>query len=141
MTDLLDLYQLAEREGIGIYWFTMESTESLSIMAQDGSCAVAMDPWSLRTLAEEKTKLARELGHCETGSFYNQSAALDVRQKHENQADRWAIQHLIPSGALEEAIANGCAELWQLADYFGVTEDLMRKAVCLHLYGNMACVY
>ena len=92
-------------------------------------------------MAEEKTKLAHELGHCETGSFYNQSAALDVRQKHENQADRWAIQHLIPSGALEEAIANGCAELWQLADYFGVTEDLMRKAVCLHLDGNMACVY
>lgn len=141
MTDLLDLYQLAEREGIGIYWFTMESTESLSIMAQDGACAVAMDPWRLRTLAEEKTKLAHELGHCETGSFYNQSAALDVRQKHENQADRWAIQHLIPPGALEEAIADGCAELWQLADYFGVTEDLMRKAVCLHLYGNMADVY
>ena len=138
MVDLLDLYRRAGQDGIDIYWFSLDNTESLSIMAPDGSCAVAIDPWYLRSLAEEKTKLAHELGHCETGSFYNQAAALDVRQKHENRADKWAVRQLIPANAIEQAVADGYAELWQLAEHFGVTEDFMKKALCLHVHGNMA---
>ena len=37
-------------------------------------------------------KLAHELGHCCTGSFYNQWATADCRRRHENVADKWAIQ-------------------------------------------------
>jgi hypothetical protein len=138
MNDLVDLYRLAERRGIGVYWYTLDSAESLSVALPDGSSAIAMDPWHLDTLADEKEKLAHELGHCETGSFYSQSAALDVRQKHENRADRWAIQQLIPESALDQAVADGFTELWQLADYFNVTPDFMKKAVCLYTYGNLA---
>lgn len=138
MVDLLSLYRQAERDNIGVYWFTMDSAESLSIQASDGSCAIAMDPWYLHTHAEEKTKLAHEMGHCETGSFYNEGAALDIRQKHENKADKWAIEHVVPENELRIAIMDGCTELWQLAERFGVTIDFIKKAVCLYTYGNMA---
>ena len=138
MVDLLSLYRQAERDNIGVYWFTMDSAESLSIQASDGSCAIAIDPWYLRTQAEEKTKLAHEMGHCETGSFYNEDAALDIRQKHENKADKWAIEHVVPENELRIAIMDGCTELWQLAERFGVTIDFIKKAVCLYTYGNMA---
>ena len=96
MIDLPALYDFAAQHSVGVYWFSLDATESLSYMDADGTCYIAMDPWWLRTLAEEKTKLAHELGHCETGSFYNRYAKLDLRQKHENRADKWAIQHLIP---------------------------------------------
>lgn len=138
MVDLLGLYRQAERDNIGVYWFTMDSAESLSIQAPDGSCAIAMDPWYLHTQAEEKTKLAHEMGHCETGSFYNEDTALDIRQKHENKADKWAIEHVVPENELRIAIMDGCTELWQLAERFGVTIDFIKKAVCLYTYGNMA---
>lgn len=138
MVDLLSLYRQAERDNIGVYWFTMDSAESLSIQASDGSCAIAMDPWYLHTQAEEKTKLAHEMGHCETGSFYNEDAALDIRQKHENKADKWAIEHVVPENELRNAIMDGCTELWQLAESFGVTIEFIKKAVCLYTYGNMA---
>lgn len=75
MTDLLDLYGLAEEHGTEIYWFDLGTAESLSLPLEDGSCAIAMDPWRMPTLADEKVKLAHELGHCETGSFYNRYAA------------------------------------------------------------------
>ena len=39
---------------------------------------------------------------------------------------------------LDEAIADGHTEIWDLAEYFGVTEDFMRKAVCWYTYGNLA---
>ena len=55
------------------------AAQSLSLMDRDGSCAIAMDPWYLHTLAEERVQLAHELGHCEMGVFYNEAAALDLR--------------------------------------------------------------
>ena len=60
MTDLLDLYGLAEEHGTEIYWFDLGTAESLSLPLEDGSCAIAMDPWRMSTLADEKVKLAHD---------------------------------------------------------------------------------
>ena len=138
MIDLPALYDFAAQHSVGVYWFSLDATESLSYMDADGTCYIAMDPWWLRTLAEEKTKLAHELGHCETGSFYNRYAKLDLRQKHENRADKWEIEQFLPLDALEAAAHEGCTEVWDLAERFGVTEDLVRKAICWYKHGNLA---
>ncbi len=128
--DLCSLYKLAEQNKFDVAWFPLQKDCSMAIQMEDGSCAVALDPWKMETLADEATSLGHELGHCETGSFYNPFAALDVRQKHENRADKWAIEKLIPKEALEAAVASGSREPWELAEYFGVTEPFIRKAVC-----------
>ena len=127
MIDLPALYDFAAQHSVGVYWFSLDATESLSYMDADGTCYIAMDPWWLRTLAVEKTKLAHELGHCETGSFYNRYAKLDLRQKHENRADKWAIQHLIPVEELDEAVADGYTDLPSLAEHFCVTVPLCAR--------------
>ena len=116
----------------------MGRAESLSYQDSDGECYIAMDPRHLFTLAEEKVRLAHELGHCETGSFYNRYATCDIREKHEHRADKWAIQELVPADELNKAVASGCTELCNLADYFDVTEDFMRKAICWYKHGNLA---
>lgn len=134
MVDVLDLYDFAESHGTQVYWFDLEIAESLSMPLNDGSCAIAMNPWQLHTLAEEKVKLAHELGHCETGSFYNRFATCDLRQKHEVRANKWAIKKLIPEDELKIAFQRGYCEPWELADYFDVTEDFVVKA--LELYRN-----
>lgn len=138
MTTLLDLYEYAEDQGIDVDWFPMEQATSLSLPLPDGSCAIAINPWKMGTLAQETVCLAHELGHCKTGSFYNRYAALDIRQKHENRADKWAIWQLVPEAALDQAVADGCADLSALAERFGVTEQFMRKAVCWYIHGNLA---
>lgn len=133
----LDLYAYAERRIIDVDWIPMRRATSLSVPLGD-RYAIALDPWKLGSLAQETVCLAHELGHCETGSFYNQYAALDVRQRHENRADKWAIQHLIPVEELDEAVAEGCEDIPALSEHFCVTEDLMRKAVCWYTHGNLA---
>ena len=133
----LDLYAYAERRNIDVDWIPMRRATSLSVPLGD-RYAIAWDPWKLGSLAHETVSLAHELGHCETGSFYNQYAALDVRQRHENRADKWAIQHLIPVEELDEAVAEGCEDIPALSEHFCVTEDLMRKAVCWYTHGNLA---
>lgn len=137
MTDLLSLYRLAEDEGIEVDWFPMCRASSLSTPWPDGTYSIALDPWKMASIADETVRLAHELGHCETGSFYNQWAARDIHQRHENHADKWAIKKLVPKDELEEVVSGGCTELWELAEHFDVTEDFMRKALCWYRHGNL----
>ena len=39
--------------------------------------------------------------------------------------------------ALNEAVSEGNTEVWQLADYFNVSEEMMKKAICLYKFGNL----
>lgn len=140
MDKLLDLYSYAESKDIDVDWFTMERAEALS-MPIEGGYGIALDPWKLRTIADEYCKLAHEIGHCETGSFYSRYATRDVIQQHENRADKWAIKKIIPKDDLDRAVSEGHTELYDLAEYFGVTEDFMRKAFCWYKHGTLATKY
>lgn len=132
------LYELARQQNIDVLTFPMPLCGSMSVMDEDGSCAIGMDPGLENAGSRERVHLAHELGHCVTGSFYNIHATVDHRQRHENRADKWAVQKLIPVSALDDAVASGCTELWELAEHFGVTEAFMRKAVCYYVHGNLA---
>lgn len=138
MMDLMGLYRIAEENNVAVDCFELQKREALSVMDNDGSCHIAIDPFKLTSTLDEKIKLGHELGHCMTGSFYNRYATCDIRKKHEHRADKWAIEEMIPVCALDEAIADGHTEMWDLADYFRVTEDFMRKAVCWYTYGNLS---
>lgn len=135
---LQDLYDLARQENIEVLNFPMEKNGSMSLMTDTGKCFVGMDNTTLDGGISERVHLSHELGHCITGSFYNIHAAVDCRRRHENRADKWAVKKLIPVEALDAAVADGCTEYWALADRFGVTEDFIRKAVCLYVHGNLA---
>ena len=136
--DTLSLYDLAEQENIEVIRFSMRQNGSMSIMGENSLCYIGMDPSVLDGSIQERVHLAHELGHCITGSFYNRYATADNRQRHENRADKWAVKQLIPVEKLDEAIAAGHTEIWDLAEHFGVTEDFIRKAVCYYVHGNVA---
>ncbi len=138
MTDLLELYRMATDHGVTVDCFKLGKREALSFMDTDGECYIAIDPFRLRSPQDERMKLAHEMGHCCTGSFYNQYAACDVRKKHENRANRWAIEKLIPANELDNAVADGYTSIFELAEHFEVTEDFMRMAVCWYTHGNLA---
>ena len=138
MKDLQALYRLAAQLNIPVDYFPMRKREALALMDTDGTCAIAIDPHKLQGETDERNKLTHELGHCCTGSFYNQFSDFDCRQRHENRADKWAIEQLIPVEELDDAVAGGCTEIWELAEHFQVSEAFMRKAVCWYTHGNLA---
>lgn len=141
INDVVSIYEYAEGQGYNIYWYDLglDGLDSLSVMRiSDRKCFIAIDPLKLNSQADELVKGLHELGHCATGAFYNEYATCDIRQKHENRADKWAIEHVISSDDLDSAVAEGHTDIWSLAEYFGVTEDFMRKAVCWYTHGNLA---
>lgn len=135
--ELLELYQLADAEHIPVYSFDLPQTQSLSLMNNDGSCAVAIDPFGLNSTKDEKIRLAHELGHCVTGSFYNRYSDFDIKARSEYKADKWAIKKLIPKDELQAAFEQGYTEPWDLAEYFNVTEGFIIKAVNFYQLGNI----
>lgn len=138
MKNILLLYRYAKRKNITVIPFLLPETASMSIETESGACYIGMDYTQMDTEATERVHLAHETGHCVTGSFYNIYATNDLRQRHEIRADKWAIRELIPPTELNKAVANGYTELWDLAEYFGVTEDFVKKAICYYNQGNLA---
>lgn len=136
--DVLRLYDLAEQQNIEVIEYSLPQTGSLSVMSDSGKCYIGIDESVMDGDALERVHLSHELGHCMTGSFYSIHTAVDRRQRHENRADKWAIRELISVDALDDAVAEGCMEIWELAERFGVTEQFMKKAVCYYVHGNVA---
>ncbi len=126
------LYKLADEQNITLDYFPLPQNKSLCVQMDD-KYFIALDPLFFGSAAE-RVCLAHELGHCSTGSFYNLYSSLDVREKHENRADKWAINVLIPEKELNKAIKHGCRDISSLAEHFCVTEDFVDKA--LKLYGK-----
>ncbi len=122
------LYKLAEELDIKLDFFPLPLNKSIAVNL-DNRCYIAMDPRAVITPAEERVCLAHEIGHCDTGSFYNIYSPFDLRTKHEQRADKWAINKLIPLCELKAAMKQGCLDTAALADHFSVTEDFIKKAI------------
>ncbi len=121
------LYEMAAKRGVPVYAFPLEHTPSLSVMDDKGRCTVGIRPDLERRM--EHVCLGHEMGHCVTGAFYRITTSAAVRGKSEYKADKWAIYHLIPPGALADAVKQGLTHPYELAEYFEVTEEFMLKAL------------
>ena len=123
-----DLYKIAARHDILLESLPLHQADSV-VVCQDDDYIIAMNSSRRYTGANQKTMLAHELGHCATGSLYNEKTPIITRSKCERRADEWAIKLLIPRDKLCWALRNGYKESWELADFFDVHESLIRKAI------------
>lgn len=76
--------------------------------------------------------MAEEIGHHFTSAGapvvkrrFSNSDRLSI-DKIEYKALRWAANFLVPEDDLLDAIRDGLCELWELAEEFDVTEEMMR---------------
>ncbi len=130
MQSVLDLYQFAEEHNIRID--SMKTGSGSLCIKRPGYSAVLLDSSEAKSEPQAKVELAHEIGHCETGSFYNIHSKLEVRGKLERRADVWAIRALVTPEELHEAVRLGNYEIWQLAEYFNIPEDFMQKIVAYY---------
>jgi Zn-dependent peptidase ImmA (M78 family) len=128
-TGLGQLYALAEANDIQVDSIKLNQVDALSLILEDYSCYIALNPSKLDGTADEKVKLAHELGHCMTGAFYLQHSPEDLRRKYEATANRWAVKKLVPLNRLKAALQAGYTEIWELAEHFEVPEWFMQQAL------------
>lgn len=112
-------------------------THAVTIRLADGTWGIFLDGDRLDTAAKEKSTALHEAGHYATGATHALCSPYDLVAKHEYKADKWAVQRAFSAQELDDAVAAGCTELWELAEHFGVTEEFMKKAVCWYQNGNL----
>ena len=123
-----DLYSLAEQDDICVYAFDLGERPALSVQHDDGACDIALNMDFVTCEAVEKAILAHELGHCEEKAFYNRYSHFDLKQRHENRANRWAFRHVIPYEDMLSAMRSGYTSTWALAEHFDLPEDFVQQA-------------
>ena len=126
--ELLELYQLAEQEDIEVSGFRLPK-KGMSFMDSDGYCAIALDHHRMNGQLDELLVLCHELGHCMTGSFYTISSPESWRRRCEADTKAWIINYLLPEEKIIKACREGNTEPWQLAEYFGLPQQLIEIAV------------
>jgi len=126
--DTNSLYDIAEDDNIEILSFDLPLVCSMSHMTSDRDCYIGIDYNRIESQREERTILAHEIGHCTQGAFYNRYSKVDIKSRHEYRANKWAVGTLIPFDEILEALTKGYEQVWELAEYFEVTEDLVKKA-------------
>ena len=124
--DLNEVYKDFEKENITVLPFRFQHLKSVSLGDEK---VVGIDRSKIDGCAEEYTILIHEKGHFDSGAFYTASSPYLLKEQAERRADRAAILRYIPLEELRGCLAAGMVEIWDLAEYFGVTEAFMRKCV------------
>lgn len=126
------LYKIAEKHNVKIVEMEIHGKiEAFSISVGENSI-ICIDRKKVKDTADEKYKLAHELGHhiskafyeCENDTVYKYKLEYDK----ERQADEYAISLLIPFDEFENILKTDNKELWQIAEFFDVPQDLVKKA-------------
>ena len=131
MVDLSTIYSDLEAREIKLFTQDIGFADAATIEAK-GKYGIFLDLSCFESIPKYKETLIHELGHCATGCTQRVSSPLDLIEKHEYKANRWAIEQYIPFDELETAIRQGYTERWQLAEYFDLPEPFIQKA--LHYY-------
>ncbi|WP_099205620.1 ImmA/IrrE family metallo-endopeptidase [Scatolibacter rhodanostii] len=128
MVELNTIFADMEAEKVSLFPYEVGEEKSVTL-EMNNQYAIFLDTFRVKTVTETKWILAHELGHCATGCTHKVSSSLDLVEKHEYKANRWAIERYIPFEKLSVAIQEGYAEKWQLAEYFDMPESFIEKAL------------
>ena len=131
MVEFSDLYKEIQNHGISLYQYNAGEVKSATIELNK-QYGIFIDITRFPSLVETKRAMAHEIGHCVTGCTHKVSSSLDLVQKHEYKANRWAVKRFLPFEQIQAAIQNGYTESWQLSEYFGLPESAIKWAI--HYY-------
>lgn len=84
---------------------------------------------TIPTETQKACVLAEELGHHYTAAGDILDQSLTVNRKQELRGRAWAYDRLIGLTGIVRAYKRGCRNRFEVADYLGVTEELLQAAL------------
>lgn len=125
MITLKQLYERCQDEGIEVDERCMRELRAVSF--PEGW--IAIDRRRYRDDTDFKCDLAHEIGHIETGSFYNILTPFEIRERCEHKANKRAVQILMPVDDVRRAMRRGYRTPWAMAECFDVTQEFVEMAM------------
>lgn len=128
MVELSAIYNEIEAQGITLFTQDIGFADAATI-EMNGKYGIFLDLSCFDSIPKYKAMLVHELGHCATGCTHKVSSPLDLIEKHEYKANKWAIERYIPFESLQFAFKQGYTERWQLAECFDMPESFVALAL------------
>lgn len=128
MFELSDFYSYCKANRVDIVPYF--GAPSAGTTVRDGECyAVFLDFEKIKSTRLLRGVCCHELGHTATGALHKVASPYELVERSEYRAIRWTAQQYLTAEAFSEAFAAGYTELWQLADYFDLPEQDIKKAL------------
>ena len=67
--------------------------------------------------------------HLHTGALHKVDSSFQLVAQNEHRADADSFRRCLPAEEIRQAMRQGYTEPWQLADYFDLDEDYIKKAL------------
>lgn len=133
-----ELYTVAEEQGVYIVqWNFPDEINGLYFHEEGKQPTIALAERLTEGSSLYRCVLAEELGHHFTSagnllpSRYFYSLWQSNIGSGEFKARKWAAEVLMPAPNIKAALAAGTCEAWELAEEFGVTNEMVRFRFCL----------
>lgn len=128
MFELRDFYDYCTENEIDVIPYDGCLHEGATI--RDGDMyAVFLDFTKIRSTRILRGVCSHELGHVATGALHKVDSPYELVERSEYRANRWAAERFLPAEDFREAFAQGYTQLWELAEFFDLPEEDIKKAL------------
>ena len=128
MFEVADFYDYCKRNTVDVIPYVGSPQAGVTIRDQ-GYYAVFLDFDKIRSTRLLRGVCYHELGHLATGALHKVDSPYELVERSEYRANSWAARHYLTQEDFRAAFADGCTELWQLAEYFDLPESDIRCAL------------
>jgi len=119
--EISDFFDYCKEHDVDVIPYTGCPQAGATIRDQ-GFYAVFLDFTKIKSTRLLRGICCHEMGHIATGALHKVSSPYELAERSEYRANRWSAQQFLGPDAFRSAFADGCTELWQLAEYFDLPE-------------------
>lgn len=127
MFELSDFYQYCRKNQVDVIPFAGCPKPGATIRDQ-GFYAVFLDFTQIPTTRMMRGICLHELGHVATGALHKVDSPYELVERSEYRAKRWSAEQFLTPEDFRTAFQDGCRELWELAEYFDLPEEIIAEA-------------
>lgn len=118
-----DVLDIISKEKIKLEWLDLQYFKGIYAKAYDHDIIIINN--NICDIQEIKNILLHELGHYFTGTIYTKDMDRYYINKCEYKAIKWVVTQIMPLEKIKEAVQHGIIEVWELAEYFDLPEELI----------------
>lgn len=128
MDPLQSFYEYCEENDVDVMSYARLPAAACTVRDRGAYCVV-LNPATLNTFRHLRTAVIHEEGHLRTGALHKVDSPYQLVAQSEYRANVASFRRYLPPEKIRAAMRAGYTEPWQLADYFDLDEDYIKKAL------------
>lgn len=128
MFELNDFYDFCQENQVAVIPYDGMPRPGATV--RDGTrWAVFLDFTKIPTTRLLRGVCCHEMSHIATGALHRANSPFESVERSEYRANRYTAQRFLSERAFRQAFAEGFTEPYQLAEYFELPEEAVKKAL------------